>query len=79
MATLTAVQVSEGSVLLLTGVDGGEGFEELVVDEIARVVGHEMFTVIMSEGDDAGLEVWGPDVDLKAKVRELIDTLVVPA
>lgn len=74
-AVMKVVQVPEGSVILLTGVYGSEtdgpSFEEQVVREVARVAGHDRFTVI-SVPDDAEIEVWGPDVDLVTKVRELL-------
>lgn len=72
-AKLTSVLVPEGSVLVLTGVDLHEMPDQLslFVDEIRRVAGHNRFVVIHAQ-DDAELEVWGPDVDLRAKVEELL-------
>jgi hypothetical protein len=72
VAAMKVVQVPEGSVILLTGVhvpeiEGDESFEYRMV----RASGHDRFT-ILSVPDGADIEVWGPDVDLAAKVRELL-------
>jgi hypothetical protein len=74
-AVMKVVQVPEGSVILLTGVYGSEvdgwSFEDQMVREVTRAAGHDRFTII-SVVDDVDIEVWGPDVDLAAKVRELL-------
>lgn len=77
--SLHGVQVLPGSVLVLTGVDFGvDEFAPLgrdplseLADEIERAAGHRLF-VILQVDDGGEVEVWGPDVDLKAKVQELL-------
>lgn len=69
-AKLTSVLVPEGSVLVLTGLNLGDEMPVLL-DEIRRVAGHNQFTIIYAP-NEAELEVWGPDVDLAAKVEELL-------
>lgn len=73
--------VPEGSILVLTGIDFGERDDvngEDPMDEVGRhieaCVGHRKFCLIY--GRDGGeAEVWGPDVDLKAKIEDLLARL----
>jgi hypothetical protein len=74
-ADIKVVQVPEGSVLLLTGMafaadDDGSGIARLS-EAIEAAVGHRQFVTIVSDVD-GDIEVWGPDVDLKAKVEQLL-------
>lgn len=71
MASLTVHQVPPGSVLLLSGVMLDP--DTNVVDEVARAVGHDQFCIIIADPDSATAEVWGPDTDLAAKVRDLLN------
>jgi hypothetical protein len=71
-AGMKVAVVEPGSVILLTGVVLGE--PELMTDAletIAEAVGHTQFVLIQAE-EGADVEVWGPDVDLKAKVEQLL-------
>lgn len=73
---LEAVQVPEGSMIVLTGVDEGDGNPQAIgsvlADELGRVLGHDRF-VVVTLAPNASLEAWGPHVDLAAKARELLD------
>lgn len=66
-----AVKVPVGSVLVLSGVEfGGDSLDDFA-DEVERACAHRQFAILVV--DDGGeVEVWGPDVDLKAKVQELL-------
>lgn len=77
MADAKVLQIPEGSVLVLIGVDLDIGVDEQpVVDsmlkELRDVVGHERFLVLQipTSGDAV---VWGPDTDLRAELTALLD------
>lgn len=63
--------IEPGSVLVLTGaVFYSPDLAQHVLDEIEAAVGHRQFALLcLSAGAS---EVWGPDVDLRAKVTELL-------
>lgn len=82
--TLASHQILPGSVVVLTGfkweagdTDESAPFMEALVNEIQRATGHGQF-VILHLGEDADVEVWGPDTDLKAKVDELLKRQETP-
>lgn len=73
MSALEVHQVPEGSVVVLTGVeldsiDQGAHLTEA----IAAAVGHRRFAVLTIPGP-GDVTVWGPDVDLSAEVRRLLE------
>lgn len=65
--------IPEGGIVLLSGIaPGGEDpeWQEHVVDALVDITGHSRFVLLSpSDGD---VEVWGPDVDLKAKLTGLL-------
>lgn len=69
--SLAVHRVEPGSVLVLTGAAfGSADFAQHLLDEIESAVGHRQFALLcLSAGAS---EVWGPDVDLRAKVLELL-------
>lgn len=70
-ATVQVVEVPEGSVLVLRGVELDHEVLESFVSEVERVVGHTRFTTLLMP-TDGDAEVWGPDADLSARVRRLL-------
>lgn len=68
-ASLKVVEVPRGSVLVLTGQSVAD--EDDLMDVLVSAIGHREFALLILDAD-ASAEVWGPDVDLAAKVRELL-------
>ena len=78
--------IPEGSIFVLTGFtlrnaedpfDAETRWGE-IQDAIAEVVGHHRFLVLHLPEPGSDLEVWGPDVDLAEKVRELLAARAQP-
>lgn len=65
------LQLPEGSVLVLRGVDLPQNVVDRLVEQLIEAVGHQRFVVLMLLAD-ATAEAWGPDDDLVAKVRALL-------
>lgn len=68
-------QVPEGSILVLSGIEIEEGYGmDWIMGVIEKTVGHRKFCIIHSPDPDNGapIEVWGPDTDLEARIKELL-------
>jgi len=62
--------VTEGSIVVLSGVDVGMHGKE-IVEVVRQMAGHDQFAVLwLSDGGD--VEVWGQDTDVKARVQQLL-------
>lgn len=75
MASISVHPIPEHSIILLKGIDfkdDGEGIERLT-QIVEKTAGHKNFCIIQQFDDgDGEVEVWGPDTDLEAKIRELL-------
>lgn len=75
MTAVEAYEVKRGSVIVLR--DLGFIFDEPdamndTIETLVGAIGHANFCLIVDTGEDGKVEVWGPDVDLRAKVEALI-------
>lgn len=67
----SVLAVPEGSVLVIRGVDFGADLSAAMAQALLDAIGHSRF-VVLHLPHDGSAEVWGPDTDLGAKVRELL-------
>lgn len=76
MASISIHPIPEHSIIFLQGVDfkdDGEGMKSLL-EIVEKTAGHKNFCVLQHfEDNKANVEVWGPDTDLEAKIRELLN------
>jgi hypothetical protein len=72
MAGVEVHPVPEGSIVVLRDLDGGshDAGRELA-EVLQEVVGHSSF-VVLSVTDSTTVEVLGPDVDVRARLMELL-------
>lgn len=63
--------IVEGSIVVLRDVEFEPDVMAGVVESMRDLVGHDRFLVVALAGD-GDLETWGPDVDLRAKLEELL-------
>lgn len=70
-ADIKVVQVPPRSIVLLRGLAIDDQLPRLV-EAFTETLGHRDFVILHARSGDGDIEVWGPDVDLKAKVRELL-------
>lgn len=64
--------IAEGSIVVLRDVEFDGDVMAGLVEQMAELVGHKRFLVVCLAGDGE-LETWGPDVDLRARVAELLN------
>lgn len=76
-ADAEVLRLPEGSILVLRGVELGEGLDAALVEQLTDTVGHRRFLVLHIPADATAL-VWGPDDDLVAKVQALLVPPVEP-
>lgn len=63
--------IAEGSIVVLRNVEFDPEIMAGVVETMKDIAGHDRFLVLALAGD-GDLETWGPDVDLRARVVDLL-------
>lgn len=71
--SVEVLPVPEGSIIVLRNVAFGGDDDAInnVVESLREGLGHDKF-VMLHLNDGGEVDVWGPDVDVAAKIRDLL-------
>ena len=71
MAAVEVHEIPPGSLVALRGVELTEASADRLVQALTDRIGHDQF-VLLTVADDADVEVWGPDTDVRARLEQLL-------